>query len=233
MERIQHQIRQLPYWARVAFAARCARRVLPLFTRFWSAADVAHQQALERAIRLVEESASTAHAADGLVDAGGGAVGAASAAGSRTIYHRPLEREPAPKAPRGERAARIAAYAAHTAEWAVELVRLPADVAAAAAELSRTAQEAAQGESDAAEDATGHASEVARLTNQLSLATFQTYWFAHQAAEEARDQETLQGIEQDLDQLVRVAQEGGWGAQTPVPPSVFCPAGFDKPGTST
>lgn len=54
------EIKQLPRWARVAFAARCARRVQPLFNQFWSDAPAQHNKAVERAIRLAEESASKA-----------------------------------------------------------------------------------------------------------------------------------------------------------------------------
>jgi hypothetical protein len=36
------EIRQLPRWARVAFAARCARRVLPLVRHYWKDAPEDH-----------------------------------------------------------------------------------------------------------------------------------------------------------------------------------------------
>ncbi len=53
-------LRQLPRWARVAFAARCGRRVQPLLRRFW---DQPHPQLLEvfeRVIEVVEQSAAQA-----------------------------------------------------------------------------------------------------------------------------------------------------------------------------
>src|SRR5438552_2221502 len=38
----QEEIEKLPRWARVAFAARCARRVLPAFKHFWPEAPEEH-----------------------------------------------------------------------------------------------------------------------------------------------------------------------------------------------
>ena len=50
----------LPHWARVAFAARCARYVQGSFTSHWPNADVEHVQALEDALEYAEESAANA-----------------------------------------------------------------------------------------------------------------------------------------------------------------------------
>lgn len=54
------EIQQLPRWARVAFAARCARRVLPLFDMGWPNAHAGQAEALDSAITLGEQSAATA-----------------------------------------------------------------------------------------------------------------------------------------------------------------------------
>jgi hypothetical protein len=48
------ELMEVPRWARVAFAARCARRVQPLFRVLWPAAPPSHSDAIEKAIRIVE-----------------------------------------------------------------------------------------------------------------------------------------------------------------------------------
>ena len=42
----EKEIKQLPRWAQVAFAARCARRVQPLFSMFWPDAPQEHIDAV-------------------------------------------------------------------------------------------------------------------------------------------------------------------------------------------
>src|SRR5688572_9068688 len=56
----KEEIERLPRWARVAFAARCARRVLPLFRGFWPAAPAEYAAAVERAVGFVEHAAAAA-----------------------------------------------------------------------------------------------------------------------------------------------------------------------------
>jgi hypothetical protein len=56
----EQELRALPRWALVAFAARCARRVQPLFKDGWPDAPVEDVQALERVIVLAEQSAASA-----------------------------------------------------------------------------------------------------------------------------------------------------------------------------
>ncbi|MBN9118825.1 MAG: hypothetical protein J0I06_06645 [Planctomycetes bacterium] len=58
----EEEIRELPLWARVAFAARCARRVLPRFEHFWTKAPKHHLEALSKAVRFAEHAAQTAKA---------------------------------------------------------------------------------------------------------------------------------------------------------------------------
>lgn len=56
------EIEQLPRWARVAFAARCARRVEPLYTIDWPEAPAKHIEALDIAITMAEKfAAHTGH----------------------------------------------------------------------------------------------------------------------------------------------------------------------------
>ena len=56
----EEEIGKLPRWAQVAFAARCARRVQPLFKAEWPDAPAEQVEAVERAIRAAEESAACA-----------------------------------------------------------------------------------------------------------------------------------------------------------------------------
>lgn len=60
----ENDVMNLPRWARVAFAARCARRVRPLFTA--SRSDVSSEDvlAVDRALELAESSARLGRSAD-------------------------------------------------------------------------------------------------------------------------------------------------------------------------
>lgn len=51
------ELNQLPRWARVAFAARCARRVEWFFVRFWRGGPANIAMAVKSAIEFAEESA--------------------------------------------------------------------------------------------------------------------------------------------------------------------------------
>jgi hypothetical protein len=54
----QNPLDDLPHWKRVAFAARCARRVLPLLARYWPDIPYRYAQAPLRAIEVAERSAA-------------------------------------------------------------------------------------------------------------------------------------------------------------------------------
>lgn len=62
----EEEIEQLPRWAKLAFAARCARRVLPLFTKYWPDAPKEHVDELAYAVEIAEKNASIAF---GITDA--------------------------------------------------------------------------------------------------------------------------------------------------------------------
>jgi hypothetical protein len=62
----EDDIQRLPIWARVAFAARCGRRVQPLIRIFWPDAPPEIVQAFAQAVTLTEQSAAQAGPADGL-----------------------------------------------------------------------------------------------------------------------------------------------------------------------
>lgn len=55
----KEEIASLPRWARVAFAARCARRVQPLFVHEWSNALQKEIDNVDRVITLAESSAAS------------------------------------------------------------------------------------------------------------------------------------------------------------------------------
>jgi hypothetical protein len=129
---------RLPHWSRVAFAARCARRVQPLFTEAWPDAAPARVAAVERAITLAEQSAAERRACDGLRAA---YIEAIQVAGRALIQHHypvPLgadEAEDDP-GPTGPEAALIASFAAKVAEHAAKAAE------AAPGESARPAREA-------------------------------------------------------------------------------------------
>ncbi len=71
----EEEIAELPRWARVAFAARCARRVLPLFEHFWNDAPRRAIESLKWALDVPEGIAATG---TGLDYEAGGAAGEAA-----------------------------------------------------------------------------------------------------------------------------------------------------------
>jgi len=115
---------RLTHWARVAFAARCARRVQPLFEASWPAAPARHAHAVTAAADLTEEAATDGRTPDGLKEAVVGARLAANAALDREDKAAPLD----------ARASRIASLAVKVAERAASAARLSADGSAAPAQ---------------------------------------------------------------------------------------------------
>jgi hypothetical protein len=57
-----NDIVELPYWARIAFAARCARRVQPIFSAAWPNAPQKWGTAVEQAISFAENAAGSGKA---------------------------------------------------------------------------------------------------------------------------------------------------------------------------
>ena len=76
-------IAKLPRWARVAFAARCARRAFPFFAKHWPAVPAGHLKAVEAAIDVAEHAAD----ADAARDAAHAAFAAARAAADAADAH--------------------------------------------------------------------------------------------------------------------------------------------------
>jgi len=112
----------LPRWARVAFAARCARQVFPLFAQHWPRVPPKRSSAVRLAIDLAEQSAAEGRAVEGLKDAVLHAVMAAGAAlASRPEFAQGESR------PEDAYSGTIASFVAKAAEKAAESARADAD----------------------------------------------------------------------------------------------------------
>jgi hypothetical protein len=103
----------LPRWARVAFAARCARRAFPLLAQHRSNLPAARSEAVLGAIDLAELSASEGRAVDGLDDAMTWAVVVAGAALATRADSAQGESRP-----ENAHSGTIASFVAHAAEKA-------------------------------------------------------------------------------------------------------------------
>ena len=125
----ESKIAQLPRWAQVAFAARCARRVFPLFRSGWKTAPEQHSHAIMRAIE-VAESAATAAVSDvhTAYAAAAGADAAANAAEAADDADAAADAAAATAARAAYAAADGAAAAADAAAFAVDATDANADV---------------------------------------------------------------------------------------------------------
>jgi hypothetical protein len=112
----------LPRWARVAFAAHCARRVFPLLAQHWPRVPLKRSTAVRVAIDLAEQSAAEGRAVEGLKDAVMHAVTAAGAA----LASRP-EFAGGESRPEDAYSGTIASFDAKAAENAAESARADAD----------------------------------------------------------------------------------------------------------
>jgi hypothetical protein len=83
------EIEELPRWAMVAFAARCARRVQPLFEARWPDAPSERVRAVDRAIGMSEQAGAMAAASAGnaraFADAARAARADATTEGAATV----------------------------------------------------------------------------------------------------------------------------------------------------
>jgi hypothetical protein len=140
----------LPRWARVAFAARCARRVFPILAQHWPGVPRNRSTAVRVAIDLAEQSAAEGRAVEGLKDAVMHAVTAAGAA----LLSRP-EFAAGESRPEDAYSGTIASFVAKAAENAAESARADADHSLLAAkqawEFARNAAASAEDEGVAGE----------------------------------------------------------------------------------
>jgi hypothetical protein len=141
-------VSRLPHWARVAFAARCGRLVLPQLQANWPGVLAERVQAVLTALELAEQSAREGRPAPGLKKAVMNATVTAGAA-LLGLYGAPPEmddREPLP--PDGNAAARAAAVA-KAAESAARAASSPPEESLAEALAALDfAGSAAEGNSD-------------------------------------------------------------------------------------
>lgn len=137
---VSDAIDSLPHWARVGFAARCARNILPLFERAWPDAAPRRPEALRRAIGLAEQSAAEGIPAAELHAAIVAAIMTAGAA-LLPLYGMSSSDEPGPA---GEPDCQVASFAAKAAEWAAKAAaEAPSGSAHAALEAYTWARDAA------------------------------------------------------------------------------------------
>jgi Domain of unknown function (DUF4375) len=108
----------LPHWARVAFAARCARQVFPLLAKHWPGIPSHRSNAIRLAIDLAGQSAAEGHSVEGLKDAVLQTVMAAGAA----LATRP-EFAQGELPPENAYSGTIASFVAKAAEKAAESAR--------------------------------------------------------------------------------------------------------------
>ena len=116
---VAREINRLPHWARVAYAARCARSVLPLFDRAWPHAATERKQYLYNAIQFTEKSSTEGQSLSGigreviidaLTTAGGAIV---------PMYEIPSD-EPGPDSETNCLIAHYVAKAAERAAWSAQ-----------------------------------------------------------------------------------------------------------------
>jgi hypothetical protein len=123
------EVATLPRWAMVAFAARCARRVQPVFTAAWPSVPSQHVEAVATAIASAEATAKharTSFTADPALAADAADAAARAAARSSDA------------ADAADAAARTAARAARAAANAVDTASYAARAADAAAAFAAT-----------------------------------------------------------------------------------------------
>jgi hypothetical protein len=199
----KEEIRSLPRWAGVAFAARCARRVQPVFEAAWPHALQPYAANLEKAIALVERTAARASFAE------------AAAAFQATVITLGV---PSPDMPdsASDAAVKAAINAAHAAAHA-------ADAAIAFATDRATA---AEGDDLAAADHAAHAAIAAALAAELILNAGSPYAadaIGHVVDAARRASVPATAVRRDFDLLFAAARELGWTDYTPVPPEFFGP----------
>jgi hypothetical protein len=110
-------LEHLPHWARVAFAARCGRRVLPLFHANWPDPPAKRLNGVVNALELAERSAAAGRPLDGLEEATTQAIATAGAAMNAVYGFLPDEPSP-PDGNMGATASYVAKVAEHAASAA-------------------------------------------------------------------------------------------------------------------
>jgi hypothetical protein len=161
----------LPHWARVAFAARCARLLLPVFQMYWPAASTMRLPRLQQAVEEAEESARKGRPTKGLKSAALDALITAGAALLGSVEHSD-EEAPKEDGPPDSSAGTIASIVARAVEHAARAaLASAAESADAASEALAFALQAAA----AAEDEAG-AESIRRAYIMLHQAAERNHW---------------------------------------------------------
>lgn len=111
-------MKRLPHWARIAFAARRARKILPLFDEYWPGVLESTRRDLEEIVQYAERSAATRQAgieSSDIVARGCGIAGLALLGYLNPKYSWDPEDGPMPP---NKSASHIACHVAKTAEFA-------------------------------------------------------------------------------------------------------------------
>jgi hypothetical protein len=211
------EIVKLPRWAKVAFAARCVRRVQPLLGSTWPEAPEKYIEAIEMAITLAEHVAAVGAASD--ADAGKFATADADRTLAATGASVAMAANPAiaDDARFAAAAARFAIAAVIAADCADAATEAAAESAAADADAAVRGSYAASDDYAAAAMYADQASGNAAATAAASYATFAAGFNSLQREVLSRQ------IRDDFDLLFQKAISEGWADQTPVLPTMFGP----------
>lgn len=190
------ELRWLPRRACIAFAARCARRVQPLYAHFWPQATMSYQDAVDQAMEAAERyafgvgdavTADIVHRANDAAYAAADQAHIAYAAAERaaTAHAKAAHiAQAAPLAMAGQ-----AAHAAHAAALAAYDALATYDAAAAAIAAAHTA---------AAADYVDDNANVTRSALRRAMRV-------------------------DFNRLAQTSRAESWNDETPVPPTFFGP----------
>lgn len=189
----QEELKALPRWARAAFVARCARRVLPLAKHFWGNVPEHHLQDLDRAVSVAERAAATS------------AADAAAAADATDAAHR----------------ARDASRAVHANRQAIYRdLDFSSDHANNAAVVISCAAESAACLYAPSIDAGVGINDSVGINPDVTTA-YSAVFYASRAF--ILNDAAARGIRSDFDILLTAARDEGWDDRTPVPPEFFGP----------
>lgn len=115
----QKEIKQLPRWAQVAFAARCARRVQPIFALAWPEVSKKDIETIEAAVSASETAASQAYSEDVAFSFANAAAEVFVSRRNAFLDKAPSKSTNAAFAAAISETARVAGRAAHTAATAL------------------------------------------------------------------------------------------------------------------
>lgn len=191
----EEQIAELPRVASLAFAARCARRVLPLFRQFWPDASATHINAVDVAVLYAERFAASRPEPD--------------------LNHSFPKHVGVNYARRTAEAATVAASRRSSVE--------SADAAAWAAETARchapdhpTGMEAASYADSAKEAADAIRFQAVEILRSHSVES-------NDAPDADAHARAIAAMRRDFDLLMYAAEQHQWTDDTPVPPEFFGP----------